>query len=697
MSALRLSFVTRAFATLVGATAGLAQSTLELDPVVSTATRVSQPLSALPVTVDVFSSAALAAAPSLTLDDTLKASAAFSLFRRTGSLSANPTAQGVSLRNLGPNGAGRTLVLLDGIPLNDPFGGWVVWTKAPRLTLAGVEIVRGGGSSTWGSAALGGTIQLFSTPPESATNRNVLQVEAGAFGSFGAELAHTTLTSSGDAWQFDARGFHSDGFARGQPEESGPIDRPTDLDQASAQLGWTHHTAGGTTATVSARSFTEERGNGTPAQRNRTREAQLAAHAHGTRVLLGDAAIWATSAYVQTQTFANRFTSIAADRASETPALDQYAVPADAAGAVATVTWSADPGRVTTVGSDVRWARGETREYFLLSNGAFARERRAGGTETIAGLFAQHDRALDAAGQLRASAAVRLDRWELTGAHRRETDRATGNVVRADALPDRDGLELSPRTGLVLRVTDRWRLTTSAYSAFRVPTLNELYRPFRVGNVITEANPDLKPETLRGLELGATWTGDRGSLRINAFANNLADAVANVTLGAGPGNVPGVGFVPAGGLGRRRENIAAVRVRGLEVTGRWQPTAGLGLRADYLLSDATDPAADRRLPQASRHTVVLGADWTPGPAWRFGAQLRYLSEAFEDDENTLPLDAVTTVDLRLSHPLGGRPDRELFVAVENVFDATVIAGRAPDGRVDLGTPRFTRAGLRWAW
>src|SRR5690606_8154038 len=146
---------------LLSVTPVVADTRPELEPLVVTATRAPQDINRIPVTVDVFGADDLSTTSGLTVDEALASSAAFSLFRRTNSLMANPTAQGVSLRNVGPSGAGRTLVLLDGVPLNDPFGGWIAWTKLPRLSLSGAEIVRGGGSSAWGSSALGGTIQLL--------------------------------------------------------------------------------------------------------------------------------------------------------------------------------------------------------------------------------------------------------------------------------------------------------------------------------------------------------------------------------------------------------------------------------------------------------------------------------------------------------------------------------------------------------
>lgn len=661
-----------------------------LDPLVVSVTREAQPRSHLPVVVDVFGTDALAASPAWSLDDQLKASAAFSLFRRAGSLSANPTAQGVSLRNVGPNGAGRTLVLVDGIPLNDPFGGWVTWTKTTRLNLAAVELVRGGGSGTWGSAALGGTIQLLTTPAPAA-HRTATLFELGEYGSVGAELSTTHELEVG-ALTLNARGFHTDGFRRKAPGSAGPIDRSTDLDQSMVQLDWTHQTANGTTGQVMLRGFTEDRGNGTPLQTNRTRELMLAARANGTRELWGDTARWNTSAYLQTQEYRSLFTAVDYARTSESPVLDQYAVPADAAGASATATWQGST-HTTTAGADMRWVEGETRENYFRVGNDFVRNRVAGGTQRTAGIFVAHNRAF--APDWRLDLGARLDAWQLVDGHRIETDRTNGAMVREDDLPDRSDLEFNPRVGLVWQAAEGWRWQASAYQAFRLPTLNELYRPFRVGSVITEANPNLATERLNGIELGTTWDTARGSIRLTGFINEVEDAVSNVTLGFGPGVVPGVGFVPAGGIGRQRQNLDRITINGFEFATTHRVTDTLTLRSDYLYTHATDDATGLALPQVSRHTLVGGVDWSPIPKWRITVQARYVSDAFEDDANTLVLGSATTWDVRVAHQINDRG--EVFIAVENVSDEDVVVGRTTDGLIDLGTPRFARLGMRWFW
>ncbi len=139
-----------------------------VEEVTVTAERRTERVSDTVASVSIVSGDDLRAAAALTLDDALRQVPGFSLFRRSGSRTANPTAQGVSLRGVGPSGASRAAVLSDGIPLNDPFGGWVYWGRTPRLAIDRVEVVRGGASSLYGTDALGGVINLI--PRETAKN-----------------------------------------------------------------------------------------------------------------------------------------------------------------------------------------------------------------------------------------------------------------------------------------------------------------------------------------------------------------------------------------------------------------------------------------------------------------------------------------------------------------------------------------------
>lgn len=675
-----------------GSTRGPNPSTplpITLAPVVVTASRTAQSADTLPAAITVFTADDLRASPSLAIDDTLRSDPAFSLFRRTGSLTANPTAQGVSLRGLGPSGASRSLVLLDGVPLNDPFGGWVAWTKIPKLALASAEIVRGGGSGVWGNSALGGTVQLLTAPP--VANAFLAETFIGDFDTRGGEfLATRTAADTRQAVTVDAAAFATEGT--GLVRNPGPIDRPADLDYQRAQASVRTAVTSTVGLTVTARYYAEDRGNGTPLQRNASEEAFFSATLANTSAASAGAPAWSATVYLQDQTFSSFFSSVDATRTTETPASNQYAVPATAAGAAFTATWGtpADDS-LTTLGLDTRAVRGETRESFQYSVplSTFTRDRRAGGEQLFAGLFARHDRALTRT--LRASAAARLDYWQTTDGFRRERDTTSNAITLDQHFADRDGVEFSPTLGLVWQPAPALRTRASAYQAFRVPTLNEYYRPFRVGPVQTNANPALSPETLTGAELGLDLGRPDAPLgaSLTAFANNLDDAVTNVTIAPNT---------------RERRNLDRVRVQGIEASVRARPHATLLLEAAYLFTDArvTDPgpaapaALDgNRLPQVPRHTLTTSLDWRAPLDLRLNARLRWMSAQYEDDENTLRLASAVIVDLGVSRRFGRH--WEVFIAVENLFDAEVETGRTAAGVVSIAPPRWSRAGLRYDW
>ncbi len=657
---------------------------------VVTASRTAQPVSTLPVAPTIFTAADLRASPALALDDTLRAAPAFSLFRRSGSLTANPTAQGVSLRGLGPSGASRSLVLLDGVPLNDPFGGWVAWTKLPKLSIAAAEIVPGGGSSVWGNASLGGSVQLLTTPP--AGNHGTVEALLGDFNTRGAELAVTTSTADDrHSASVDAATFASAGaYLLRNP---GAIDRRADLDYQRTQATLRNALTTSIDLTLTARLYAEERGNGTPLQRNATDERFISATlANSPAKVHASPVAWSAVTYVQDQSFSSYFSSVNAARTTESPASNQYEVPATALGTGATATWGAPADEaLTTVGLDARHVAGETREAFLFSVplNDFTRDRRAGGKQTCAGVFARHDHKLGST--LRASAGARVDYWQTTHGFRRELNTQSGALTLDQPFAEQSGTEFSPALGMVWQPTPELRARASAYQAFRVPTLNEYYRPFRVGAVTTNANPTLAPEALTGYETGVDLGRPDAPLgaSFTAFVNELHDAVTNVTLAANT---------------RERRNLDHVRVAGLESSLHARPHAALTLTAAYLVTDArvinpgaSAPAAldGNRLAQVPRHTFTTSATWNAPLELQFTTRARWISAAYEDDENTLRLSPAATLDFGVARRFARR--WEVFIAIENAFDTDVETGRTASGIVNIAPPRWSRAGLRYGW
>jgi len=584
------------------------------DTVVVTATRGEQRLVDAVAPTSVLTREDVARSPGLTLDDQLRQIPGFSLLRRSSSLTAHPTSQGVSLRGLGPSGASRTLVLLDGSPLNDPFGGWVYWNRLPLSALESVEVSRGALSQLYGSAAMGGAIQLL---PRAAKPDTLEATVRG--GDRGTRDLEVFASDAGGAWGYTLAGrlFNTQGFHVVGPEDRGAVDRRAAVDFGTLfgrlQVGRYH---------LGVNAFEEERENGTALQTNDTSLRSLEAGWSGDRLE------W--NVYGQTQRFRSTFSRILPDRSQEfLTARQDFPV----RGFGGSAAWRSGEGLL--VGADVRLATWEDQE------------------QTLGGAYAQ--KTFGVTPRLDLLAGARLDIWESA----------------------RTRTSFNPRLGALFRATDAVTLRASAYRGFRAPTLNELYRPFRVGNVETLANPELGEESLLGAEIGADLhPSARVFARVNAFRNRIDGAVGNVTVSSTPQLIT-----------RRRENLDRVTADGLEAELRFQPLPRWELQASWLYTDSRVERTGRRVPQVPLNQGSLGIGFD-GPVLVL-LQGRWAGDQFEDDLNQLVLPSYTVADLSLRRPIGRRLD--LFLSVENLFDQKVVTGRLPVEA--LGAPRLVQAGV----
>jgi outer membrane receptor protein involved in Fe transport len=681
------------FAALLVAPAALAQVE-SLDPVTVSATRAPERASEVPFTVEVIPGDGFSDGAALTVDDALRSSADFSLFRRNDSMTANPTSQGVSLRGLGPSGASRSLVLLDGVPLNDPFGGWVPWSLLPIDGIDRVEIVPGGGATAWGNEALAGVIQIFTLAPSAGTGD--IAVRLGDFDTRSAAFTEAVGLGPG-VLELRGQDFATDGTVLVAPASRGPIDIDAASRHDSASARWRGSLGRDVTAVVTFRSFDEWRDNGTPYQQNRTRSLFGSATLAGQ---IGASESWTATTYLQNQTASQTFSSVNAARTAETPASDQFAVPATSVGFAGSTTWIDSTSAVTTVGADLRDIRGETREDFSYANGAYAEQRFAGGRQTFAGAFAERNQPLGNAVHL--TLGVRLDRRENSDGHLRNTSASTGALLLENTYPTRTGTEFSPSAGMTWKAATDLEFHLAAQRAFREPTLNELYRPFRVGSTVTLANPDLSTEHADTAEIGATWT--KGKLRIAAegFAARLQDPVDNVTLVLGPGTFPGFGTLPVGGVGQERLNLDRIDAAGGELNISWAQTDQWRVDLSVIGENATVAAAavapnlvGNRIPEVPHWNAALGVTWHPVNRLYLTLRVRRTGSVFDDDQNRLPLDPATVVDGSLRVQL--EKHAEVFLSVDNAANALIQVAHSAAGVYNVAPPRLVSAGARLAW
>ncbi|GAB4136604.1 MAG: TonB-dependent receptor [Sphingomonadales bacterium] len=666
------------------------------DEVIVTAPRLQEPAARAAYAVTRLDGDDLIMAPQPRVDAILQSVPGVTLFRRASSLVAHPTTQGVSVRGLGPNGAGRALVLLDGVPLNDPFGGWVHWSALDPEALAGIEVLRGSGAGPHGNQALTGVIRLTSRQPDGPSLRGSLR--QGAFAT--TDLALAAGHRIGDAsFALSGRWFETDGFHLRTPAQRGAVDVPAASDAASLQGRFSYQLSA--TATLSARLawFEEDRVNGTPLARNATEGLDGALSLVVDQGRDGISA--QLTAYLIDRDFTNGFTAVADDRGSERPVLDQFAVPSQGLGAIGLIRLPVFADGVLEFGADIRRLDGQTNERFRNLGAGFTRLRQAGGDQWLAGGWVEYAGTLTP--RLSIAGGVRVDYWRNFNGLLRESNLADGAIVRDDMIEDRSNVLANGRLGLRYQATPAlaWRL--AGYSGFRLPSLNEFFRPFRVGNDITEANPDLAPERLYGVETGLAYQPVAGlGLSVDYFRNWLQDGVGNVTLAAGPGFFPPTGFVPAGGSLRQRRNIDRIVADGVETEIRiaWGDDVTVTLRHLFVRARVTKSAdfpvlEGNILAQSPKHRFSLAAAWQPTPRWQLNAALHHVGDQFEDDLSSRVLDGYFSLDASISHQ--AREGVHVFLAAENLFDALVVSQIDGAGLISRAQPRFVSGGVRFSF
>jgi outer membrane cobalamin receptor len=589
-----------------------------------------------PASITILETPRLREIPGVNLDDRLRQVPGFSLFRRSSSLVANPTTQGISLRGIGSTGASRTLVLWDGIPINDPFGGWIYWTRISPEEVDRIEMSRGASTSVFGDRALGGAIALFGREP--AASRIGASYEGGNKSSHqvGANASHLF---GGGAWGVagTGRAFTTDGYFIVPESIRGPVDQRANVRFAAGDARLDYLGA-------SQRFFlksdilVEERGNGTVEQNNSTSLGSIAA-----RYLLDrQDQSFSVLGFHTREEFRATFSAIATDRVTERITFRQ-SVPSEAVGGAA--LWSLRKRPVNLMaGADVFRVEGYSRDYLVPSG-----LRLGGGTLLQHGVFVQSDISAGPA------------KFFLGARHH---------------VAGEDSNFFSPSAGFV--VGRRWiRARGSVYRSFRAPTLNELYREFRAGNAVTLPNAGLLPEKVFGAETGIDLIGENARARFTFFRNDLTDLITNVTLSVTPTLIT-----------RQRRNAASALNRGMEAElfGRWRFLHG---EVAYLFADSRF-ATGERVPQVPRHqgsaqlTAEYGKTLLSGGVRSYGLQ-------YEDERNLFALPGFAVVQLMVRHRLTNQ--FSALAAFENLLDREFLTGYSPTPTI--GAPRLWRVGLRW--
>ncbi|MCK0097958.1 TonB-dependent receptor [Qipengyuania sp. S6317L1] len=603
------------------------------------------------------------------LEDVLSNVAGFQQFRRSDSRSSNPTAQGVTLRALGGNATSRALVLLDGVPIADPFFGYIPLSAISPDTLSSIRVTRGGGSGPFGAGALAGTIEL-----ESAGPGTIGTLSASVLGNDREETEASAVLS-----QNLGAGFAvvSGRWDRGQGFFTTPEDQRVPASARAAFDSWQL----GVRAVAPLNSDIELQARVSAFSDDRTLRFEGADSNHqgqdaSLRVVGRGEWEFDALAYVQ----ARNFNNIIISSTRFVPVLDQRDTPSTGLGAKFELRPPVAEGHDLRVGADYRRADGELQEdAFSAFTGALRETRRAGGVNSNLGLFVEDDWSI---GPLVLTGGLRADYTEIKDGFFRARD--AGNAIVSEIIaPDRSDWAVSWRMGGSIVATRGIDVRAAAYTGTRLPTLNELYRPFVVFPVVTEANASLENERLQGFEVGLDFSVSRDVfVSLTAFDNRVKNAIANVTL------EPNL---------RQRQNLPAIDAQGIEA-GLAASFGSLSIDASLAYTDATidgegaSLALDgNRPPQTPKISASATLAWEPAEGVRLAGTLRHVGAQFEDDQESDVLPAATTLNLfaqaRVTDGIS------VIARAENLFDETIIT-RNSGGAIDLGVPRTLWLGVR---
>jgi outer membrane receptor protein involved in Fe transport len=667
--------------------------------VVVTASRTPEALKDVPASVSVVPSGVIRDTPAQGLNDVLRLVPGMNL-TMVGPDVAHPTAYNEGMRGL-PTTETRFLVLQDGVPLNDPFFGYIQWNRIPLNNIERVEVVRGGGSPLWGNTAMGGVVNVITRAPE----HDLLALDAagGSYGSYRASAYGAYRVSdklalglnaafngtngyqtTPEAWSsFGATTLRSPVYTR-TSFHARNFGLRTDFAPTSDLTGWfvvNYHDNHQVLSTPI----------GVDHQRTWTYSGQLRkAFANGGA--LTATAFHDDSDFVTNNPHLLSFTSEYNSNIHRTPVSDTGG----------SLTWSQDLPAVLKsymLGIDVHAISGrDEADYYLPSGQPAAPTILGGGRQLFVGGLVQAR--LQPVSRLEVRASLRYQYY-------RNADGIDTFPPAIGAISASSQTSADPRVNVRYDLGGGFALRGAYYKSFRAPTLDQLYRTFADTTAgIFEGNPFLKPETLRGGEIGLDFNRPGFRSQLTLYDTTIDNLITQRTLT--PAENPTVlgvtcGYDPATFTFltcTRNINAGAAVARGLEAEADWDLGRGVTAGLAYTYADSRytanpeDPTAvGERLEGVPLHNVSGRIAYRSQAGWRLAADLRWVSKSYGDPhpEDNLIQNAHFVMDVSGAYPLTRR--LEAYVQIQNLTDSRYIASNS-GGAPILGTPFQVMSGFR---
>ncbi|MGH8769641.1 MAG: TonB-dependent receptor [Burkholderiales bacterium] len=654
--------------------------TVETDAVVVTATRTERALEDVPASVSVVPAHQLQETPAQSLDDALRTVPGLNL-PLVSSYATHPTANSISLRGLSGT---RALVLLDGVPLNDPFFGYVQWNRVPHELVERVEVVRGGGSNLFGTYALGGVVNIITRLPE----QRQLSADLG----YGTD---DTFRINGFAGGKPADGFKgaingnifdTDGFNAVPEAERRPLDIATRFDSKNLHAKGEFQFSPELTGFLRGNVHENEQNLGTPQSRNEQTTWDIATGI--VAGLAGVSELRATVFYLENDfTTDNTNTPFGVSPGFAEFVQNSHRTEAEDFGmSVEYSTFVSEQFPLLSFGADYRLIDGQDVARIFDESGAQIRTDIGRGKQRSMGAFAQLSWfPLDA---LEVLASARYDYF-------RNFDGFDGNPGGLGNTPDQSETSFNPRLSVRYRFENGFALRAAAYKAFRAPNLDNLYRGFSTPSGIFLPNAELDPETLTGGEAGVDYFGERLRAQFTVFQSDIEDLLDSRNLAFSE--------LPAGFFfGTKNINVGEARSRGVEAEANWKLGEAWSAFANYTYTESKvrdnplDPTVvGKQIGGVPKNQAAFGLAYRDRDAWSVALRGRWLERHFADTAQTREIDEHFVLDASVNRAFTRYA--QLFLNVENLLDEEYIASDSGFSPRQLGTPRRLFGGVRLTW
>jgi len=667
------------------------------EQIVVTASRGDRVVAEVPFQVVVLDPTVPTAALDLTASDLVSRQVpSLNLQIVSSSLAAAPRDQSLSFRGAGGGSVSRALLLVDGLPLLDPYNASAIWSKVPNERVERVEVVPGGGATVWGNLALSGVVNLITRPPAERTFDL-----AGRLGELDTRALTASYSDIAGRWAGWAALDHlaSDGYITSAPDVRGPAEEAEWRDYESLSARASRELSPSASLHLRTIAYREQRGEGSRLDRAENEEWLAAAAVD--LVTAADAS-WQLRVYGRRQALEDFTGDLSADRATVRPSSEIFDLTSESVGLSAVWTGLRRARHDLSAGVDYQALRVDRREDLEWDGAAFTERYEVAGEQQLAGGFVESRWRPAARWSLQAAA--RFDAVRTDGGRSRRTDLATGLQREDEELGDHREETFNPSAGFVFQATPAARLRGAAYTGFRSPVPSELF----VGaaprsNRRTVANPALEPETLVGAELGFDFTpSPRFEARLTGFWSETDGLIERLTLGrvgAAGGFLPPCGTIGPNGACQQRRNLGTTRARGVELGGgvrphpRWRlDFAAAWLDAEVVAEPSSPGLVGNELEHTPREKATLGVTFDAPRGLVVGVRGRHLGARWAETENENRLDAHTVVDLTLTRRIS--PRLELFGGVENLLDESYRVDEGSRGFL-YGPGRLAQAGFRY--